>query len=410
MKILIMNAYFSPFRGGETIAYNTYKMLKENGHEVIYMAADRKPFFESNYEYSKYFIKDITSIKEYLRRPWAYYYNFEARNKVSKLLNDFKPDLVHVHNIITCFSPAVLEVLKNTPTIMTVHDTGIVCPASTLMYKNKHMCNELYCKNGNVINCLLNKCDSGKLEASFRKTLRAYFINKNLKYVDKFVAPSQKLKDLLLTSGIHENEVDVINNFLTIEEYNTIPNYSNKNYFLYIGSLAKEKGVHYLLQAMNELPKSIELHIAGTGNMEQELKQFAVNNNLSNIKFLGFLDREKTYEELQNCIATILPCNWFENFPTTILESFINGKPVIASNIGGIPEQIEHNRNGFLFEVGNVTELKKCILNYAENPLIVQKHGQQAYEKAIEKYSSKRYYEELIFTYQKVITECINGI
>ena len=200
MKILIIHAYFSPFRGGETIAYNTFKMLQADGHEVIYMAADRKPYFEEDYEYAKYFIKDITSLKAYLKRPWAYYYNFEAKRKVNQLLKDFKPDLVHVHNIVTCFSPVILECLKDIPTIMTVHDSGIICPASTLMYKNKQICNEIYCKNGNVINCLINKCDSGKLEPSIRKTIRAYFINKNLRYVNRFITPSQALKNLLVNS------------------------------------------------------------------------------------------------------------------------------------------------------------------------------------------------------------------
>lgn len=405
MKILKLHAYFSPFRGGEIIAYNTFKMLQNDGHEVIYLAADRKPYFEENYEYSKYFIKDITSVKAYLQRPWAYYYNFEAKKKVKQIINEFKPDLVHVHNIVTCFSPAVLECLKNIPTVMTVHDSGIVCPASTMMYKNKTMCNKLLCKNGNILNCLLNKCDSGKLEPSIRKTLRSYFINKNLIYVDKFVVPSSALKDLLIVCGINSDKIEIINNFITNEELKTIPNFSNKGYFLYLGSLSPEKGVNYLIEAIKDLPRNIELHIGGAGREENKLKNLCKEYDLQNVKFLGFLNREQVHNELQNCIATILPCNWFENFPTTTMESYINGKPVIASSIGGLVEQVKNNETGFLFEPTNVDLLKVCIMKYASNPQLAIIHGQNAYNIARTTYHPDRYYKELLAMYNKLLLE-----
>ena len=405
MKILTMHAYFSPFRGGETIAYNTFKMLQDAGHEVVYMAADRKPYFEENYEYSKYFIKDITSVKAYLKRPYAYYYNFEAKRNVNKLLDDFQPDLVHIHNVITCFSPAVLECLKNVPTIMTVHDSGIICPASTLMYKNKQMCTNIYCKKGNIINCLLNKCDSGKLEPSIRKTLRAYFITKNLKYIDKYITPSDALKKLILQAdiGIKEEDITTINTFIKTE--GKAPNYTNEGYFLYLGAVTKEKGLIYLLDAFKDMPENIKLHIAGKGRDEEEIKQYAKDNNITNVEFLGFISDEERDKQNKNCIATILPCNWFENCPSVPLEGYIYGKPAIASDIGGIPEHVKNNETGFLFEPGNVEQLKKCITEYVNNPQLAVKHGENAYNTAINKYSEKRYFNELIEAYN-ILLEC----
>ena len=189
------------------------------------------------------------------------------------------------------------------------------------------------------------------------------------------------------------------------DEFNIIPNYSNKGYFLYSGRIIQEKGIHYLLQAIKDLPHNIEIHIVGTGNEENQLKHYVKNNKLDNVKFLGFKTREELKEEYQNCIALIVPSNWFEAFGMVNIEAFINGKPVIASNIGGIPEIVENNINGLLFEPGNVEQLKECILKYWNNPELVVEHGENAYQKAINKYSENTYYQNLIKLYEEVLNE-----
>ena len=87
----------------------------------------------------------------------------------------------------------------------------------------------------------------------------------------------------------------------------------------------------------------------------------------------------------------------------TNIESFINGKPVIASNIGGIPEIIEHNVNGLLFEPANIEQLKECIIKYYNNPKLVIEHGKNAYQKAITEYTEEKYYNKLIDVYNNVL-------
>ena len=158
---------------------------------------------------------------------------------------------------------------------------------------------------------------------------------------------------------------------------------------------------------MKELPRAINLKIIGTGEEENKLKQCAKENNLYNVEFTGFKNRNEIKEYYQNCIATILPCNWFENFPTTNMESFINGKPVIASNIGGIPEQVEHNKTGLLFEPANIKQLKDCILTYWKQPELVVEHGKNAYQKAITEYTESRYLKQILKLYKKLIMETI---
>lgn len=399
-KFLIVNTYFSPVGGAEQIAYNTFRLLKNNGFDVYFWSCNKKPYFDECYEYQKYFTDYNINLKNY----FLWYFNKNAEHDLQVFINKIKPDIIHLHGFVSYLSPSVLNCCKNIPTIATLHDSTLACPAVKMLYKNKVLCKDIKCKNGNYINCLLNNC-ANNLESSVRKTIRAYITKSKLKYIDNYITPSNTLKQIILNSniGITEKQIVTINNFLIVDELNIKPNYNNNGYFLYAGRISKEKGVKYLLQAMKDLPKEIELHIVGKGNEEENLKKYVKENNLDNVKFLGFKNREEIKEEYQNCIATILPCNWFENFPTTNMESFINGKPVIASNIGGIPEQVEHNKTGLLFEPANIEQLKECIMKYWNNQDLVIEHGKNAYQKAATLYTEKRYLSELLKEYSNLL-------
>lgn len=406
MKILIINQNFNMFAGTEVISTGTYDILKNNGHDVYYFAFDKKPYYIENYEYSKYFPKNNLSTIEYLKNPFKYYWNYEAANKLHQVILAIKPDIIHIHSLM---SPSILKVCKknNIPTVMTLHIMPPICPSTTFLYKNKKICKDFKCKNGNYWHCILNKCGNGSIERSIRKTISSYLFNKTDAYsaISYFICPSNAMRDVVRSSNItkDKNKIITINNFLSTKELKIIPKYTNEGYFLYIGRLSPEKGVHYLLEAMRDLPREIKLKIAGTGTEEEKLKKFANTNNLDNVEFLGFKNREEVNDLYQNCISTILPCNWFEIFGMTNIESFINGKPVIASNIGGIPEIVEDNINGLLFEPSNVEQLKECILKYWNNPDLAVEHGKNGYQKAITQYTEERYYSELMKVYEEVL-------
>ncbi len=405
MKILIVDSLFSPHGGGQKIAYDTYKILQKNGHKVFYWGMDKEPYFEKNYEYLKFFTPYYTGTKDYLKNPIKYYYNYKAKKDLEEFIRVIKPDLIHYQSFWG-LSTAVFKVDKKIPKLLTIHDARC-CPVSTLMCKDKYYCKEQYCKKGNFLPCVINKCAKNSLEASIRRAFLSLLDIHNFKYINKFITPSSALKDKIINAeiGIKDDKIYTINNFLNSSELQTIPNYTNKGYFLYIGRLSKEKGVNYLLEAVKDLPRNIKFKIVGTGAEEKALKEYVLSNQLDNVEFLGFKNREEITAIYQNCIATILPCNWFEIFGMTNIESFINGKAVIASNIGGIPEIVEDNVNGLLFEPGNVEELKNCILKYWNNPELAVEHGENGYQKAITQYTEERYYKELIKVYEEVLNE-----
>ena len=409
-RVLLINGSFLNNSGCGVIAKHTYDILRLKGYDAeIYTAKGRSGI--SNYKYEGLFIEPYNTPKRYITNFFDFYYNQKSKKNISVLLDDFKPDIVHVHSLQTsALTYSVLEpcIKRNIPIVMTLHDSFLVCPVMTLMKSDEKYCYGINCKGLNKLPCIRYNC-AGKLEASIRFALMSFIYNITgyNKYISKFITPSNALKDLILKSklGINNDRLITINNFISDDELQTLPNYNNNGYFLYIGRLSKEKGVHYLLEAMKDLPKNINLRIIGTGPEEIFLKKYTADNNLNNVKFLGFKNREEIKEEYKNCIATILPCNGFEIFGMTNVESFINGKPVIASNIGGIPEIVENNINGLLFEPGNVDQLRECILRYWNNPQLVIEHGKNAYHKAITNYTADVYYEKLIQLYKNILTE-----
>ena len=405
-KVLYINAGFSNNSGADIIAVNTFDMFNKGNYESALFS--RKGTYDDNYKYTKYFLEDKKPVT--IKEKLYYFYNLEAQKNIEFVLDDFKPDIIHIHSIFAqylTYSVLAPCINRKIPIIMTMHDAYLVCPTTKLMKNDAEFCSKKLCKGYNKFNCLFNNCRKNHLK-SFYSSLSA-FINKLTGYdkqIAKFITPSDALRNLMIENNndITPDKIITINNFLSNEEFgNTKPNYTNKGYFLYIGRLSHEKGVQYLLEAIKDLPRDIEFHIVGKGPEEDKLKEYAEENHLDNVKFLGHKSREEIKEEYQNCISTILPCNWFENFPTTNMESFINGKPVIASNIGGIPEQVEHNKTGLLFEPANVEQLKECILKYWNNPDLVIQHGKNGYEKAKIQYSEERYYNELVNLYNEVL-------
>ena len=150
------------------------------------------------------------------------------------------------------------------------------------------------------------------------------------------------MHDLTIKSGVHKNKVIAISNYVSDSLFETVPTYNHTGYFLYAGRLSQEKGLSYLIEAVKKNPE-IKLRIAGTGPEENKLRELA--KNLNNVEFIGYRSGEEIKKEFENCIATVLPCNWFENCPNSLLESLVYGKPIIASRIGGIPEIVEEREN-----------------------------------------------------------------
>lgn len=398
MKILLANKFYYP-RGGDCIyTIELEKLLKENGHEVAVFSMQHPSNLTS--EYSDYFPshvdfnrRNLKSLVNLLVRPFG---SFEVRKCFNQLVDDFKPDIIHLNNIHSQLSPIIasLGYRKKIPVVWTLHDYKLVCPAYLLMSEGR-LCEACYENRWSVVS---KKCIKRNLMASLVAYFEARFWHpaKLTKITDLFISPSGFLKTKMIKGGFAEDKIVVLNNFVNSENLTVDPG-TKEEYYCYVGRLSPEKGVDLLLNAAAELP-DYKLKIIGAGPLEDRLLSGREN---SNVEFLGY----KTGKELRTIISgskfIIVPSNWFENNPLIILESLCLGTPVIGSDIGGIPELIKPGFNGILFTADNTDELRLKIKSLWEDHSSFDRSKISV--DALNNYSSTRYYQSLINLYGNLL-------
>lgn len=405
MKILLIDVYNYNKGGAETVCFNTGKMLEEHGHKVIYFTLKWNNNNPS--PYSKYFPESKetrTGVFKQVKNVVNYFYHFEAAKKIEQLIQDEKPDLAHIHLLWGQITPSIFPVLKkyHIPILFTVHDYRIVCPAYTFRNGKGYICEE--CLGKYFYKCFTNTCTKGSKIMSAVMAAEQYFRNcffSPAKYIDGFVYVSNFAKH------IQEKYMPALKNKPNITLYNfstsivnTPKKISEDKYFLFFGRLSYEKGVLTLLEAFSKLPQ-YKLKIVGTGPLEKELKGFKEQHQFNNIEFLGYKRGKELEELVSNAHFVIVPSEWYENNPMTIIEAYSVGTPVIGAPIGGIPEIIINDKTGFQFTSGNANELKTCIERAnnisTEEYSVFSKH---AIEFAKQNMSKESYYPKLIQFYQ----------
>ena len=362
MRILMVNS-FNYLRGGaERCCFDLSALLEANGHQVIPFSMAHPRNVPSPYD--DYFVSHIDFPTE-LRQPGLgpklnvaerILYSREAKRKIGQLVADTRPDLVHIHGFIHEMSTSILPALKKAglPVVQTLHDYKIVCPNTTFI-SNESVCER--CQGHRYYNIALHRCKRDSRVASILAGAEMYFHELFRLYqpnIDIFISPSAFLAHKVSEHGVSKPIV-TIPNFIDPAQFR--PHYEPDNYFLYAGRLARPKGILTLLEAMRQADVTAELRIAGAGDMESELRDFAARYGLSNVRFLGHLDTAELTHTMQHALCTVQPSEWYENYSMTVIESLACGTPVVGAAIGGIPEQVRDGVNGLLFEPGNATQL-----------------------------------------------------
>jgi len=361
MKILQINKYHYVRGGSDSVYFNTSKLLKEYGHEVIHFAMEFKENETS--QQSEYFAvnEDFTeksAIKKATSLP-AFFYNHDAEIKLKALIIKERPDIAHLHIFYGSLTSSILKVLKNQkiPIVVSVHDYKFVCPAYLFLNGENKICEK--CAGQNYYQAIQNKCIKGSYLFSTIFSLEAYFrdafypLNKmfsKLIFVSNFAAN----KHIQYKPELNEISTHLYNFDPTID--NQIPNHNKGKYFLYAGRLSKEKGLTTLINAFTQLP-NLKLKVVGSGAELPSLMKIAGNN----VEFLGFKKNHELRKIISDSSYIVVPSEWYENNPMSIIESYSQGKPVIASKIGGIPEIIEDKRTGYLFTPGDISALVDVI-------------------------------------------------
>jgi len=384
-KILIVNKFYYN-RGGDCIySINLEKILKEAGYDVAFFSMSHPKNFES--KWSKYWVSEFSAKK--FMRPFG---DKETKTKFTKLLDDFKPDIVHLNNIHTQISPIIAELAHNRgiKVAWTLHDHKLICPSYLCLNIKGEICEK--CFGGKKNYCTANRCIKNKLLHSFVAQKEAEKWNRERleKCTDVFICPSNFLKQRMIQGEFSENKLKVLHNFVDISE----PCKSNSsNYYLYVGRLSREKGVSTLCSVASKLP--YKLKIIGSGQIEKELRE--KYKDYEQIKFLGRKSHNEVLEIMANAKFMICPSECYENNPLAVMESLSLNVPVLGANIGGIPELIEQGVNGELFDSGSEKNL--------ENKIEYMMNNEYKFDKSqiVKKFGKEKHLENLVKIYENVL-------
>ncbi len=387
--------------------FNVAKMLSANGHRVAFFSMQHNENAAS--EWNKYFTKNVdygkeSGITENIKNAVKILYSREAEEKLLRLATDFNPDVAHLHNYHHQLSPSIIHALNksNIPIVAKLSDYKIVCP-SYHMLNHEKTCN--LCKGRRFYKCFLTKCHKNSYAKSLTVTLEQYLhhnIMKSYDHIGYFICPSRFIMDKCREMGFKGNFA-YLPNF--VERVDTVKFGKDCNHrkIVYTGRLSHEKGLNTLVNAIKE--SQAELDIVGDGPLKNSITRRIERENIGNVHLSGHLTGQKLLNKIREGIATVLPSEWYENNPNSILESFSLGKPAIGSRIGGIPELIKDGETGFLFKPGDSADLRDKIESLLNNPEKAVQMGKNARDFVERVYNAETHLEHLMEIYKNAISK-----
>ncbi|MBN1601391.1 MAG: glycosyltransferase [Chitinispirillaceae bacterium] len=404
MKVLLVNKFHYIHGGSETYHFALSEMLKNAGHDVVFFSMQDEKNFPC--KQTEYFVPNVEyvgkqSLLKQLIAGFKFLYSFHAKKQLRKLIQKEKPDIAHVNLVHRQLTFSVIDELykHGIPVVYTMHDYICICPNCTMLAHGQ-IC-EKCLETENFLSCLKIGCIKNSRVKSALAYLEATFLKKTKKYnkITLFIGPSKFIVEKHNRSKFSKSPVIFLRNFLPKETvYQPVVAYDG--YLLFFGRLSPEKGIIILLNAIIRVD-GVNLHIAGDGELRPEIEKFIESNNLANrVKLLGYQDRKSMAEIVSGCKAVVVPSEWYENCPYSIMEAQAQGKPVIGADIGGIPELIVDGKTGFVFKAFSSESLERSIRQLIEcNENEYNKMSSAIVEFAKENYCHKSYSNELTNLY-----------
>lgn len=401
-NLLSINSYHYLRGGSETVYFGHAALFAAQGwqtsffsmrHDENLSCAD-SPFFADCIDYAKsggQGHNPANAVK--------IIYSREARHKLARLLDRKPADVAHVHSVYHHLSPSVLMELKarGIPTVMTAHDLKLACPNNKMLNRTGPCeC----CQGGRLWNVVRYRCIKDSmvasgliaLESAIHKLFGMYRHN-----LDRLVAPSRFYRDKLISWGFDPGWIVHIRNAVTPPQASLAP---PGDYILYFGRLSPEKGLLTLIQAAARA--KVPVRIAGSGPQEAELRRLAQQLSAP-VGFLGYLSGDALWSQVRGARAVVLPSEWYENGPMSVLEAFAHGKPLIGADIGGISELIPDGATGWLFPSGDAASLAGALESaFTASIAQLRAMGQAARSYIEEKHSPAHYFSAISSLYAEL--------
>jgi glycosyltransferase involved in cell wall biosynthesis len=369
MKILQINNHHYGRGGADKIYLNTARLLQKNGFDVICVSqgeADTSNDIQVNYtvpnlDWKKKFDSRLDLI---LSAP-RFLYSIKNLFAFILIIVKERPDIAHVHLYKGGMTSAIFTALKifRIPAVLQSHDYGIFCPVNICLDGERKICDK--CLHQSKINGLINRCNRNRLVLSLGSVLEFYvhsvFAPRRFCF-GRVIASSKFQYSLLARIPYIKKQLLQIYNFVPEDLCRDSNDHKFSGYYLYIGRLAAEKGVKTLIEAYCQSGVKRGLKIVGNGPEYNNLVEIPESYGNKTITFEGYKSGDELLKMIDEAYFVIVPSEWYENNPMSVLESYARTKPVIGAKIAGITEIIEDGVSGFLFEPFSEVSLREKLI------------------------------------------------
>ena len=429
MKIALVNYRYFISGGPERYYFNIKEILEQEGHEVIPFSIKGSRNLDAG-KYERYFLDIVDdevyfaqakkkSLRVILKSFTRMFYSLEAKRKFGRLLDDTKPDLVYIMHFHNKMSPSIIDAARNRqiPVVHRISDFQYMCP-NALFYNDRiGVCED--CLRGKRLHCVKYKCVMDSMVYSSIKMIAKWVhdVMGVTAKIDAFVVPSEFTLGKLCEYGIPKEKLHHIPTFFNQKEERLKVEY--QPFFLFVGRIEKQKGVMTLVKAFEGTKYKLLIIGFSNNGYEDELKQYLgkpVYDDLNiekdcaygkngNILFLGRKSFEEIVPYLKSCLCTLVPSEWYDNFPNVVLESYAYKKAVIATDFGSLKYMVEDGKTGLTYKYKDIEDLRSKIDFMYEHPSDAKSMGETACQILVEKYSPQEHCEKLMSLFTHIVNE-----
>ncbi len=343
MRILLCHNRYQHAGGEDRVFEDEGALLEKYGHQVF------------RFTISNDSIVDLNRIELVAKTFW----NKAVASELDQIICRDRPDVMHVTNAFPLISPSAYKVAKDhgVGVVQSIHNYRMLCPKAQFV-RNSQVCEKCLGKRL-AWPAIYHACyKENRLATTVVAAMTAFHRARNswTQLVDRFIAPTQFVKDKHIEGGFDARQIDVKPNFVFPDPGSGS---GDGNYVAFAGRLSAEKGVDTLLETWQHLSANVRLKIAGDGPLADRVKAAADADN--RIEWLGRIEKKEMFDLLGQATCLIMPSVCYETFGLTIVEAFSKGTPVVVSRMGAMQELVQDGRNGFLVEPGNAKQFAATV-------------------------------------------------
>lgn len=339
MRILFINKFLFDRGGADIYMLRLAKALQDLGHEVSFFGMEDEQNTVGNalgLDVSKTDFHEYT-LMQALSYPARIIYSTEAKKKCEKVIEDFKPDIVHLNNFNFQLTPSVLDAIPaDIPVFMTTHDSQLLCPNHLMYIPSKQQTCTKCLDTGNTFHCITNRCTHDSLPKSIIAAMEGalYRHTKTYSRIDRIISPSRFMQDKYEADKRFTGKTIWLPNFVDTADVSHIKSEGEPDGILFFGRLSPEKGIINFCRAAKALPNE-KFIVCGDGPNRSDVEA------VENIEYLGFRRGDDLKRIIKNAKLVVIPSICYENCPLSVIEAQQLGVPVLVPAYGGAAEMTD---------------------------------------------------------------------